>query len=291
MVVLAVPRARAADYLELTKPGIVGLVLMTVAAGFYLGADAIAGLTLFHTLLGAALVAAGSNALNQVAERDYDARMARTRNRPLPAGRLAPAEALVFAWAAGLGGITYLAVLVNPLTAALAAATLVSYVFLYTPLKRVTSLNTLVGAVPGALPIVGGWTAACGTVDLVAVALFALMYLWQLPHFLSLAWMLKGEYAAAGYKMLSVTDPDGAATFRHAFLFAAALLPVSLVPSVVGATGGLYFFGSVGCAIWLLWATVAAARERTYGRARRLFVVSVAYLPVLLGFMVVDKVL
>lgn len=290
MVTAVLTRAHAADYLELTKPGIVALILVTVAAGFYVGSPhAVAGLTLFHTLMGAALVAAGSNALNQIAERDVDRRMVRTQARPLPAGRLSVAEAGAFAWATGLGGIVYLALLVNPLTAALAAATLVSYVYLYTPLKRVTSLNSLVGAVPGALPIVGGWAAATGSVDFVAFVLFALLYLWQLPHFLALAWMLRDDYARAGLKMLSVTD-DGSATFRQAFLYAAALLPVSLVPSVVGVTGVLYFWGAVVCSLWLLWATVTAARDHSYARARRLFLVSVGYLPAVLAFMVVDKI-
>lgn len=282
-------RSRAADYVEITKPGIVAMILVTVAAGFYAGAQhGIQGLALFHTLLGAAMVAAGSNALNQIAERDLDRRMLRTRNRPLPAGRLSLFEARTLAWALAVGGIAYLAALVGPLPAALAAATCVTYVFLYTPLKRVTTLNTLVGAVPGALPIMGGWAAARGSVDFTALVLFALLFLWQLPHFLALAWMLRDDYARAGIRMLSVGD-DGSITFRQALLYAAALLPVSLVPSVLGLAGIVYFVGAALCSASLLWATLAAARERSHASARRLFLASVAYLPIVLLLLVVDK--
>lgn len=289
MVATALGRARAADFVELTKPGIVSLVLVTVAAGFYLAAPrAIAGFTLFHTLLGSALVAAGSNALNQIVERDIDARMRRTRERPLPTGRVTVAEASLFAWTLGLGGVAYLGALVNGLTAALAAATLVSYVFLYTPLKPKTSLSTLVGAVPGALPVVGGWAAASGTVRLEAWVLFAVLFLWQLPHFLALAWMCREDYARAGLKMLSVTDGH-AATFRQALLYAVALLPVSLVPTVVGVADGLYFYGAIALALWMIWATVACTRDASYAKARRLFLVSITYLPALLLLMVTDK--
>ncbi len=264
-------------------------MLVTVAAGFYLaGPGAIQGLLLFHTLLGSVLVASGSNALNQILEREVDGRMHRTRNRPLPAGRMAVAEATLFATTLGLGGIAYLAVFVNPLAAGFAAATLGSYVFLYTPLKRKTSLSTLVGAVPGALPIVGGWAAARGTVHFEAWVLFALLFLWQLPHFLALAWVCREDYARAGLKMLSVTDgPE--ATFRQALLYTVALLPVSLVPAVMGFAGRVYFYGALALCLWLLWTTVAAVRDHTRARARRLFAVSVAYLPAILTLMIVDR--
>lgn len=288
MVTTVLGRVRAADFVELTKPGIVSLILVTVAAGYYMGASGIHGLGLFHTLLGAALVASGSNALNQIAERDIDALMQRTRSRPLPAGRLGLAEAQVFAWGLGAGGVAYLLALVGPLTAALAALTLVTYVFLYTPLKRHTSLNTLVGAVPGALPIVGGWAAARGTIDFPALVLFAVLYLWQMPHFLALAWMLRDDYARGGIRMLSIGD-DGSMTFRQAVGYSAALLPVTLVPSVLGATGVVYFFGAVALALWLLWEAWMAGRRRTNERARRLFLATVAYLPALLVLMMADK--
>jgi protoheme IX farnesyltransferase len=285
----AIPHARAADFVELAKPGIVALVLVTVATGFYLGApSSISGLRLFHALLGAAAVAAGSNALNQVWERDVDARMRRTSTRPLPAGRVSVAGAHLFAWTLGVGGIAYLGVLVNGITAILAAATLASYVFLYTPLKRKTSLSTLVGAVPGALPIVGGWAAARGSLDVAAWTLFALLFLWQLPHFLALAWMYRGEYAAADLRMLSVLE-GGRTTFRMALLYSVALLPVSLMPTVLGTTGSLYFVGAIVLSLWLIWASATAAWHRSIAKARRLFTVSMVYLLGILLMMMIDK--
>ncbi len=288
---IALTRSRSADYLELTKPNIVGMILMTVAAGFYLGAPGgVSGLLLLHTLLGSAMVAAGSNALNQVLERKIDARMRRTENRPLPAGRLGVSQATLVAWTLGLAGVGYLAIFTNPIVVLLAAATLGSYVFVYTPLKRKTSLCTLVGAVPGALPIVGGWAAASGTVPLAAWVLFGILFLWQLPHFLALAWICRDDYERAGLRMLSVTS-GAEATFRQALAFTLALLPLSLLPSVLGTTGPVYFFGALLCALWLIWATVAAARDRSKATARRLFLVTVAYLPAVLLLMVLDKAL
>jgi protoheme IX farnesyltransferase len=281
---------RAADYLELTKPNIVGLILFTVAAGFYLGAPGMVDLPgLLHTLLGSALVAGGSNALNQILERQIDARMRRTRSRPLPSGRLRAAESTVVAWTMGLAGVAYLAVFTNPIVAVLAAATLGSYVFLYTPLKRRSSLCTLVGAVPGALPIVGGWAAAQGTVSLRAWVLFFILFLWQLPHFLALAWLYREDYARAGLRMLSVTA-GAEATFRQALLYAVALLPVSLAPTVLGTTGVVYFAGAAGLSLWLIAATMAVSFDHSPRKARRLFLVTVVYLPLLLALMMADKV-
>lgn len=289
MVTLALPRSRLADYVELTKPGIVALVLVTIAAGFYLAAPGDpGGLLLFHTLLGSTLVAAGGNALNQVLERDVDARMDRTRLRPIPAGRLSAAEGGLAGGALAVLGVAYLVAFVNLLVASLAAATFAAYVFLYTPLKRRTSLATLVGAVPGALPIVGGWAAATGEIGFEAGVLFALLFLWQLPHFLALAWMYREDYARAGLKMLSVTD-GGQANFRQALLYAVALLPVSLAPSVAGTAGRIYFFGALALSLWLIATTVTATRRRTRPAARRLFGASVLYLPALLMLMMADK--
>jgi protoheme IX farnesyltransferase len=286
---LVATRSRAADYLELTKPNIVGMILVTVAAGFYLGAAGSLDLALLaHTLLGSALVAGGSNALNQILERKIDARMRRTQDRPLPAGRLGVSHATLFAWGLGLSGVAYLTVLTNPTVTLLAAATLGSYVFVYTPLKRKTSLCTLVGAVPGALPIVGGWAAARGSVGLEAWVLFVLLYLWQLPHFLALAWLCREDYARAGLRMLSVTA-GADATFRQALLYAVALLPVSLMPTLLGTTGAVAFFGAMACSLWLIWATASAARDRSRGKARRLFLVTVLYLPAVLLLLIVDK--
>ncbi len=276
--------------LELAKPRIVGLVTVTAAAGFYLAAPAGVDLGLFlHLLVGTVLVAAGTNALNQVAERDVDALMQRTARRPLPTGRINYLTAALAAWIAGTTGVAYLAAFVNGVTALIAAATLVSYVFLYTPLKRHTSLNTLVGAIPGALPIVGGWTAAGGSLGIEAWVLFWILFLWQLPHFLALAWLYRDDYARAGLRMLSVGDVDGRQTFQQAVLYALALLPVSLTPAVVGITGPWYFFGAILLSSWFAWVGVKAARGRSNALARSLFITSVWYLPVLLGLMVANK--
>ena len=291
MVAVALPRPRAADLVELTKPRIVGLVVATAAAGFYLAAPGGVDVSLFlNAMLGTTLVAAGTNALNQVAERDVDAVMRRTARRPIPTGRVGAASAAGFAWLLGASGILCLAALVNPLTAVLAAATLVSYVFLYTPLKRRTTLATLVGGIPGALPIVGGWTAAGGILGLEAWVLFWILFLWQLPHFLALAWLYREDYERAGLRMLSINDDGGLSTFRQAALYAVALLPVSLVPTMVGVTGPAYFFGAAILSGWLVWVGVSALRDRSTSQARRLFLTSVWYLPALLGLMVVDKV-
>jgi len=284
-------RRLAEDCLALTKPRIVALVLVTVAAGFYLGAaDGVSPWLLWHTLVGTALVAAGTNALNQVFEADVDARMRRTRHRPIPAGRLSARAGGAFAWTAGIGGVLYLLVLLDGLVAALAAATLGSYVFLYTPLKRRTSLATLVGAVPGALPVVGGWVAARGSLGPEAWILFALLFFWQLPHFLALAWIYREDYALAGLKMAGEGDAGGQDTFFKASLYAAALLSVALLPAVTGMAGNLYGLGALGLSGWMLWTAVSAARHPSLPSARRLFKVSVAYLPGILTLMMVDKI-
>jgi len=294
-IAFSVPRAAPADYLALTKPRIVAMVLVTVAAGYVLAPpSALSGaarmLVLAHLLVGTALVAAGTNALNQVWERDVDAHMRRTAGRPLPAGRLSVVEATVFAVGAGLLGVAYLGLLVNRLTATIAAATLVSYVLVYTPLKRRTALATLVGAVPGALPIVGGWTAAGGSLDARAWLLFALLFLWQLPHFLALGWIYRDDYARAGLPTLSAGDPDGRRTFRQAALDAAALLAVSLAPTLIGMTGAFYFIGAIGLSTWLLWTSGACARNPSTDRARRLFRATLVYLPSILFLLIVDRV-
>lgn len=282
-------RTRFGDYLALTKPRIVALVLVTVAAGFVLAAPGFDVAQFGQVLLGAALVAASSNALNQVAERDVDARMHRTQRRPIPAGRLTSAAGGAFAWVAGLAGVAYLLAFVNPLTAALAAATLISYVFAYTPLKRRTALATLVGAVPGALPILGGWTAAGGPLNAAAWALFWILFLWQLPHFLALAWLYREDYDRAGLRMLSEGDAQGRVTFRQALLYAVALVPVSLAPALGTVLRPAYFVGAAILGAWLVWASAAAMRAPSAVRARRLFLASVIYLPALLTLMVLAR--
>jgi protoheme IX farnesyltransferase len=280
---------RLADFVELTKPNIVVFILATVTAGYYLGSDRpMVVATLIHTLVGSSLVAAGSNALNQLLEREVDARMRRTRERPLPSGRVHTSESAVFAWVLGVVGVVYLLVLTNVIVALLAAATLGSYVFVYTPLKRLTSLSTLVGAVPGALPIVGGWAAATGGLALEAWVLFAILFLWQLPHFLALAWLYREDYARAGLRMLSVTG-GAEATFRQALLYAVALLPVSMTLTVLGTTGLAYFVGATLLSIVLIAATAAVVVDHAAKKARRLFLVTIVYLPAMLALMMVDK--
>jgi protoheme IX farnesyltransferase len=267
------------------------MVMLTVAAGFWMASPTGQNsFLLFNLLLGTALVAAGTNALNQVAERDLDALMHRTRARPLPAGRLSPAAASLFAWLAGVTGIVYLALTVDSLTAALAAITLLSYVFVYTPLKRYSSTSTLIGAIPGALPIVGGWTAATGSLAFEAWALFWIMFLWQLPHFLALGWLYREDYARARFKMLSSGDTDGRLTFVYASLYAAALVPVSLAPTLLGITGGFYFFGAALLSTGFFVVSGAAARDSSALNARRLFRSSLAYLPLLLLLMAVNRI-
>ncbi len=266
--------------------------MATVAAGFYMAeplSSAASWLVLVHAMIGSAFVAGGTNALNQVAERDLDALMRRTSNRPLPSGRLSFLEAASFAWFGGVAGIAYLAVFVNVTTAVIAVATLVSYVFVYTPLKTRTPLATLVGAVPGALPILGGWTAAGVGIDARAMVLFGIMFLWQIPHFLALAWMYREDYARAGMRMLSVDDDEGRSTFGQAFVNTVALLPISLVPTVLGMSGAIYFFGALLLSGWFIGASWVAARQRTVAGARKLFLASLIYLPALLLLMAVDR--
>jgi protoheme IX farnesyltransferase len=284
------PRVRA--FVELTKPRIVMLVIVTVAAGF-LTAPAAGGVPLavllLHTVIGTALVAAGTNALNQVAERDVDALMGRTQSRPLPTGRVDVRPAAVFAWITGAGGVMHLAVFVNGMTAVLAALTLVSYVFIYTPLKRHTAFATVVGAVPGALPVLGGWAATGAPLGREAWTLFWIVFLWQLPHFLALAWLYREDYGRARLRMLSVDDRDGTRTFGQAAGYALALFPVSLAPAVFGIAGTPYFVGAFLLSGWLVWASARALWQVSDRNARRLFAASVTYLPALLALMVFDR--
>ena len=265
------------------------MVLVTTAAGFYLGGGG-AVLLLLHTLIGTAMAASGTNALNQWVERDADALMRRTAQRPLPAGRLSSMEALVFASLISLVGLGYLSVFVNLPTALVVAVTLTSYVFVYTPLKRKTWLSTLIGAVPGALPIVAGWTAAGRPITAVAVVLFGIMFLWQMPHFFALAWIYREDYGRAGFQMLTVVDRSGTRAARQGALFAAALLPISLLPTLLGLTGAVYLVGAT--ALGLMFVSLAGVmhfRGPSERLAARLFTGSIIYLPVLLVLMVVDK--
>lgn len=283
-------RQRLADYAALTKPRITAMVMVTAGVGYYLGAVGGADLVgLVQLLVGTALSAAGASALNQFMERDVDARMVRTRDRPLPAGRLAPGEALALGTALALGGVAYLALTTHPLTAALSALTVASYVAVYTPLKRISTLNTIAGAVPGALPPLGGWVAARGVADLGGVVLFAVLFLWQLPHFLAIAWLYRHEYARAGLQMLPGVDPEGRLTGRQVLVWTAALVPASLMPTAVGVAGAAYFFGALVLGAAFLGFAFRFARTRTSEAARALLLYSVIYLPALMALMAVDK--
>ena len=288
---LTAPRARGADFLALTKPRVNLLVAATTLAGYYLGAGAEGRLaTLVAVVAGTALVSGGSAALNQIFERDADARMRRTMRRPLPDGRLQAAEAAPFA--AGLIGVglAVLALGTNLLAAGVALVTAIAYVFVYTPLKRRTPFAIVIGAVPGALPPMIGWAAARGTLDPVGWPLFGIVFLWQLPHFLAIAWMYRDDYERGGFPMLPVVEPDGRSTARQAFLYAAALVPMSLAPTALGLAGTAYFVGAVALSLTYLWLTMRFGLARTLATARWLFVGSILYLPALWILMIADRV-
>ena len=287
---VARPADRAADFLTLAKPRLNLLVLFTTAAGLYLASpEGVATPVLLHTLMGTALVAAGAAALNQVWERDTDAFMRRTRTRPVASGRLRPSEGVWFGIGLSTVGLVELAAGINLLTVAVAALTLGSYVLVYTPLKRRSPLATLVGAVPGALPPVIGWVAATGTVTLPALVLFGIVFFWQLPHFLAIAWLYRDDYAAAGIPLLPVLEPDGRRTGRQALLYSAALWPVSLMPALVGLAGGFYILVATVLGLALIALSARFARDRSNTAARRLFLFSITYLPVLWGALVADR--
>ena len=281
---------RAADFVTLTKPRLNLLVLLTTLAGLYLADPRGVPLDiLLHTLVGTALVAGGAAALNQVWERETDGLMRRTRMRPIPGGRLRVIEGTWFGVVLSLAGLLELAIAVNVLAAAVAALTLGSYILVYTPLKRRTSLSTLVGAVPGALPPVIGWAAATSTITLPAIILFGIVFLWQMPHFLAIAWMYKDEYAAAGIPLLPVLEPDGRRTGQQAFLYAAVLWPVSLMPAAVGLAALPYSIVATLLGFLLIGLAGSFAQHRTTAAARRLFLYSIVYLPLLWGALVIDR--
>ena len=276
---------------DLVKARLTFLVLLTTLVGLYLGMQGpMEYFLMMHTLLGTALVAGGASALNQLMERDYDALMRRTVSRPLPSGRMTPEAVLIFGAVISSLGLVYLAMAVNPLTSFLGALTLVSYLFVYTPLKRVTTLNTAIGAIPGALPPLMGWTAARGQISGEGWALFAILFFWQLPHFLAIAWMYRDEYARAGYKMLPVVDPDGQRTSRQAVCHTLGLLPVSLFPFLFKMVGPVYCLGALILGLIFLGFAISFSRQMTQARARHLFYASIIYLPLLLGLMVLDKI-
>jgi protoheme IX farnesyltransferase len=282
--------SRAADYLALTKPRLNLLVLVTTLAGLYLASPEGLPLPLsLHTLVGTALVAAGAAALNQVWERDTDQMMSRTSTRPLPSGRLGIAEATFFGVLLSIVGIAELAIAVNPISAAVATLTLTSYVFVYTPLKRRSSLSTLVGAVPGALPPVIGWVAVTGSLTLPAFVLFGIQFFWQMPHFLAIAWMYRDDYARAEIPLLPVTESSGRRTGQQALLYAAALWPVSLLPAAVGLAGTPYSLVATALGFAFIAQAALFARHRSMITARRLFLISITYLPLLWAALVIDR--
>jgi len=278
-------------YADLFKARLTVLALLTTMVGFYVGSSGpLDFLLMFHAVMGTALVASGASALNQLWERNFDAKMRRTQDRPLPSGRLQPETVLRVGVACAVIGLVYLAVAANVAAAAVAACSLLSYVFVYTPLKRVTWLNTAVGAIPGGLPPMIGWTAARGHLAWEGWALFGILALWQLPHFMAIAWMYREEYAKAGFKMLPVLDPGGRRTARHALIQTLVLLPISLAPYWLKMAGPVYSGGAVVLGAVFIWCAVQFARHVSLRRARQLFYMSLLYLPLLLVVMVLDKV-
>lgn len=290
---LALPltSSRFADYLQLTKPRLNLLVVFTTAAAYWLGmAGHVDPLVMFHAVVGTALVAGGSAVFNQLYERDVDALMARTRLRPLPDGRMTPVRAFTFGLVLSAAGLLQLALGVNQLTAVVAFATLVSYVVWYTPLKRRSSLATVVGAIPGALPPVIGWVAATGMLSREAWLLFAIVFLWQMPHFLSLAWLFREEYGRAGFPVLPVVEPSGRSTGRQAVMYTAALIPVSLAPALTGLAGPVYFGVALTLGVGFFVLAIRFARDLQRGTARQLFLGSLLYLPLIWLFMMATRV-
>ena len=278
------------DYIALTKPRITWLILMSTGVGYFFGARG--GwhvLTLLNTILGTGLIASGTAALNQWYERDADAKMKRTQGRPLPSGRLSAGKALVFAILISAAGFVELFVGVNALTAWLGLFTLLSYLFIYTPLKQRSPHSTTIGAIPGAMPPLIGYAAASGTLTWDAWILFAILFFWQFPHFYAIAWMYREDYERAGIRMLPVVEPDGESTARRILLYSLILIPISMVPKFLSMTGNLYLAGALALGLLFLYAGVRVSFDRTRQQARRVLLASVVYLPILYGLMLFDR--
>jgi protoheme IX farnesyltransferase len=283
-------RDRAAAYLELTKPRITFLIVLTAAAGFALASPGrVDYRAMLTAMVGIALLSSGIATLNQYMEKDLDALMRRTANRPLPTGKLLPWEALAFGVGLTVLAEIYLVVLVNPLSAVLGLTVIAGYLFAYTPLKTRTSLSTFVGAFPGAVPPLIGWASARGTIGVEAWVLFAILFLWQFPHFLAIAWMYREDYTRAGILMLPVVEPDGRVTGQQIVLYTVMLLPVSLLPTFLGTAGKIYFAGALILGLLFLYFSLRAAFSKSRQAARQLLLASVIYLPLLFILMVLDR--
>mgnify|MGYP001032199471 FL=1 len=277
-------------YVDLTKPSILVMVLITTLLGYYLGNDGISSwLNLFWTLLGTGLSAGGAGALNQYLEREQDKRMERTRNRPLPSGLIQPLDALLFGLILVLIGSILLVWKVNLLTGFLSLMTAFLYVLIYTPMKKLTWLNTSLGSIPGALPPMGGWTAATGSIDSGAWILFAILYLWQHPHFFAIAWMCKDDYKKAGFKMLPVVEPNGSRTIRQIFWHLSLMIPVSLLPFISGMMGTVYLAGASLLTLGYFCSAIPMLRLKSKENASKILKASVFYLPLLFVIIIIDK--
>jgi len=283
-------REKMAAYVELTKPRITFLIVLTAAAGFCLGSPGALNYLVFaNAMIGIALLSSGIATLNQFMERDLDGLMRRTATRPLPTGKLAPLEAFLFGLSLTVIAEIYLAVLVNPLTAALGLTVVAGYLFAYTPLKTRTTLSTAVGAFPGAMPPLIGWAAASNSMSVSAWVLFAILFLWQFPHFLAIAWMYREDYGRAGIVMLPVVEPDGRVTGQQIVVYTLMLLPVSLLQTFLGIAGQIYFYGAIVLGLLFLYASLCAAFSKSRQQARRLLLASVIYLPLLFALMVINR--
>jgi protoheme IX farnesyltransferase len=288
---MAGSRARSRDFVMLAKPRLNLLVVASTLVGYAMAdGESLGLLRVAGLLVGTGLVAGGASAFNQVIERDLDALMKRTRTRPLPDQRLQPIEGVLFGSGMTLAGVLMILVSANLLAAAVALATLLSYVVVYTPLKRRSSFGTVIGAIPGALPPIIGWAASSGALPPQAWTLFGIMFLWQLPHFLAIAWMYRDDYARAGFPMLPVLEPDGRSTGRQSVFYAAALVPLSLAPTLMGMAGRFYFDAALVLGLAFLWLAVRFARTRKMRDARHLFFGSIVYLPLLWILMIVNKI-
>jgi protoheme IX farnesyltransferase len=278
------------DYIALTKPRITWLILMSTGVGYFFGSkNGCHWLTLLHTIIGTGLIASGTAALNQWMEREADSKMRRTQARPLPSGRLDAQKALLFAIAISVAGFVELWFGANPLAALLGLSTLLMYLFIYTPLKQRSPHSTTFGSVPGAIPPLIGFAAASGTLTWDAWVLFAILFLWQFPHFYAIAWMYKEDYARAGIRMLPVVEPDGKSTARRILLYSIALIPISLMPKFFAMAGNVYLYGALALGLAFVYYGLRIRWDRTRQQARQVLLASVVYLPVLFSLMLFDR--